>query len=378
MNTLMMMTSDIALKVDPEYRKICEKFLNDFDAFTEAFSKAWFKLTHRDMGPKARYLGPDVPAQDFDWQDPIPAAEYEPADDNDIAALKEQIAGADLTTSELVSVAWASASTYRNSDKRGGADGARIALAPQKDWEVNNPAQVEKVIGVLSAIKRAFDTGRKKVSLADLVVLGGCVAVEQAAASAGVDLKVPFVVGRRDTTQELTNVEQFNWLRPVSDGFRNYHEARVGYAVAPEQIFLDRAQLLSLSAPEWTALTGGLKVLNINFDGSEHGVFTSRPGVLSNDFFRILTSMEYEWKAQDDTEMFFDLVDRESGQAQYSASRCDLVFGANAQLRQIAEVYGSDDGHEQLVNDFVQAWHKVMMLDRFDVPEARREAVEAD
>jgi catalase-peroxidase len=377
-NTLMMMTSDIALKVDPECRKVCEKFLNDFDAFTEAFSKAWFKLTHRDMGPKARYLGPDVPAQDFDWQDPIPAAEYEQANDSDIAALKEQIVRAGLTTSELVSVAWASASTYRESDKRGGANGARIALAPQKDWEVNNPAQVAKVIAELSAIKRTFDTDAKKVSLADLVVLGGCVAVEQAAASAGADLKVPFVVGRRDTTQELTDVEQFNWLRPVSDGFRNYRDARVRDAVAPEQLFLDRAQLLSLSAPEWTALTGGLKVLDINFDGSEHGVFTRRPGVLSNDFFRVLTSMDYEWKPQDDTEMLFDLLDRESGQTQFSASRCDLVFGANAQLRQIAEVYASDDGNEQLVNDFVHAWHKVMMLDRFDVPEARREAVETD
>ncbi len=381
MNPLMMQTSDIALKVDPEYRKVCEKFLADFEYFTDAFSTAWFKLTHRDMGPKARYLGPDVPPQDYMWQDPIPAADHDQVGDADLVALKEQIAATDLDVADLVSVAWAAASTYRDSDKRGGANGGRIALAPQKDWQVNDPARVEKVIGKLREIKEGFDgssnNGSKKVSLADLVVLAGCVGVEQAASAAGVDVIVPFVAGRRDTTQELTDVEQFNWLRPVSDGFRNYHDPNLGYAVAPEHIFLDKAHLLTLTAPEWTALAGGLKVLDVNSDGSTHGLFTDRPGVLTNDFFRVLTSMDFEWKPRDDAEMLFDVNDRASGETKYTATRCDLVFGANAQLRQVAEVYASDDGNEQLVHDFVHAWHKVMMLDRYDMPEARRAAVSA-
>ena len=379
MNDLMMMTSDIALKVDPEYRKVCEKFLNDFDAFTEAFSTAWFKLTHRDMGPKSRYLGPEVPEQDYDWQDPIPDADYRQIEDADVISLKERIASSGLEVSELVSVAWAAASTYRNSDKRGGANGGRIALAPQKDWQVNNPARVAKVTSKLQEIKDGFDAdaahGDKKVSLADLVVLAGCVGVEQAAKAAGVDVTVPFVAGRVDTTQELTDVEQFNWLRPVSDGFRNYHNENLGYSVAPEQLFLDRAQLMSLTAPEWTALAGGLKVLDVNFDGSRHGVFTDRPGVLTNDFFQVLCSMDFEWVPQDESETMFTLADRSTGEPRYTATRCDLVFGANAQLRQVAEVYGADDGQDQLVHDFVKAWHKVMMLDRHDVPEARRAAV---
>lgn len=375
MHTLMMMTSDIALKVDPDYRAICEKFLDDFDAFTEAFSKAWFKLTHRDMGPKSRYLGPDVPDEDFDWQDPIPPAGYQQIDPSDIASLRDRIAATDLAVGDLVSVAWAAASTYRDSDKRGGANGARIALAPQKDWTVNDPARVAEVIAVLREIKSGFDTVAKRVSLADLVVLAGCVGVEVAAANAGLDISVPFVAGRRDTTQELTDVEQFDWLRPVSDGFRNYHDENLGYEVAPEHIFLDRAHLLCLNSVEWTALAGGLKVLDVNHDGSEYGVFTERPGALTNDFFRVLTSMDYEWVPRHADQMLFDLNDRDSGETKYAATRCDLVFGANAQLRQVAEVYGADDGHEKLVADFVAAWHKVMMLDRFDVPDARHAAL---
>ncbi len=379
MNTLMMMTSDIALKEDPAYRAVCEKFLADFDAFTDAFSKAWFKLTHRDMGSKSRYLGPEVPEQDFDWQDPIPAADYEQVDAADISSLRARISATELTVSELVSVAWAAASTYRDSDKRGGANGGRVALAPQKDWQVNDPARVAKVISALQEIKAGFDSGAEsgatRVSLADLVVLAGCVGVEKAAEASGVDVTVPFVAGRVDTTQELTDVEQFDWLRPVSDGFRNYHNENLGYAVAPEQIFLDRAHLLSLTVPEWTALAGGLKVLDVNFDGSKHGLFTDRPGALTNDFFRVLCSMEYEWVPRDDTEMLFDIDDRDGGRTRFTATRCDLVFGANAELRQVAEVYGSDDGHAQLVHDFVKAWHKVMMLDRYDVPEARHAAV---
>ena len=379
MNTLMMMTSDIALKEDPAYRAICERFLNDFDAFTVAFSKAWFKLTHRDMGPKSRYLGPEVPEEDFDWQDPLPDVDHDRVDDGDVVALKSEIAGTGLSVAELVSVAWAAASTYRDSDKRGGANGARIALAPQKDWTVNDPERVAKVIGVLREVKTRFDSssesGSTQVSLADLVVLAGCVGVEQAARDAGVDVTVPFVAGRVDTTQELTDVEQFDWLRPVSDGFRNYHNSAVGFAVSPEEIFLDRAQLLSLTAPEWTALAGGLRVLGVGFDGSQHGLFTDRPGVLTNDFFRVLTSMEYEWVPQSDDEMLFDIDDRNSGETRWTATRCDLVFGANAELRQVSEVYAADDGHEQLVHDFVRAWHKVMMLDRYDVPDARHAAV---
>ncbi len=375
MNTLMMQTSDIALKVDPEYRKVCEKFLADFDAFTEAFSTAWFKLTHRDMGPKSRYLGPDVPEQDFMWQDPIPAADYEQVDDADISTLKDRISSTDLGVGDLVSVAWAAASTYRDSDKRGGADGGRIALAPQKDWQVNDPERVAKVLAELTAIKSDFDTDTKQVSLADLVVLAGCVGVEQAATAAGVDVSVPFVAGRRDTTQELTDEEQFEWLRPVADGFRNHEDDGVHMAVPPEQIFLDRAHLLTLTAPEWTVLAGGLKVLDVNPTGRSTVVFTDRPAVLTNDFFRALTSMDYEWVPKDDSEMLFDLDDRSTGQSRFTATRCDLVFGANAQLRQLAEVYASSDGQERLVHDFVQAWHKVMMLDRYDVPDARRDAV---
>lgn len=375
MNTLMMMTSDIALKVDPKYRTICEGFLADFQDFTDAFSKAWFKLTHRDMGPKTRYLGPEVPSQDFAWQDPIPDADYEQVSVDDVASLKEAIEATELNVAQLVGVAWAAASTYRDSDKRGGADGGRIALAPQKDWIVNDPQTVQKVVAELLRIKVSFDEATKKVSLADLVVLAGCVGVERAARATGIDAAVPFVAGRRDTTQELTDVEQFEWLRPVSDGFRNYHNEHVGFRVAPEHLFLDRANLLTLTAPEWTVLSGGLKVLGVNFDGSSHGVFTERPGQLTNDFFRVLTSMDHEWVPQSDDELLFELRHRSTNATAFTATRCDLVFGANAGLRQISEVYAADDGHEKLVDDFVAAWHKVMMLDRFDVPAAREAAV---
>jgi catalase-peroxidase len=367
---LMMMTSDIALKEDPAYRKICERFLADFDYFADAFARAWFKLTHRDMGPKNRYLGPEVPVVNLIWQDPVPVRDYDVVDHNDVASLKTRILNSGLTVSELVGVAWGAASSHRVSDKRGGADGARIRLAPMKDWEVNNPAEIAKVVAAMESVKSDFDggqSGNKKVSLADLIVLGGCAAVEKAAKDAGVAITVPFTPGRTDASDEQTDVQQFSWLRPMADGFRNFRDELPRYNVPPEQIFLDRAGLLSLTAPEWTALTGGLRVLDINTGGSKDGVFTDRPGVLSNDFFANLTSMDYRWHKADEDGMSFELRDRESDAVKYTATRCDLVFGANSQLRQISEVYASDDGHEKFVRDFVKAWHKVMMLDRFDV-----------
>ncbi|QFT62299.1 catalase/peroxidase HPI [Roseivivax sp. THAF30] len=366
---LMMMTSDIALKEDPEYRKICEKFLNDFDYFSDAFARAWYKLTHRDMGPKVRYLGPEVAEEDLPWQDPIPALDHEVVDASDIADLKAKILGTGLGVPALVSAAWASASNYRDSDKRGGANGARVMLWPQKDWEVNRPAELAEVIAALEKIQTEFNaaqTGGKRVSMADLIVLGGAAAVEKAAKDAGHDVEVPFTPGRMDASQEWTD-ETFQWLQPVSDGFRNYHRTDIGYDISPEQIFLDRAALLTLTAPEWTALAGGLKVLDQNWDGSKHGLFTDRPGVLSNDFFDVLTSMDYEWVPQDESEMLFDIKTREGGETAFTATRCDLVFGSNSQLRQIAEVYGASDGEARLVKDFVAAWSKVMMLDRYDV-----------
>ncbi|WP_034887478.1 catalase/peroxidase HPI [Gillisia sp. Hel_I_29] len=370
MNDLMMMTSDIALKVDPEYNKVCEKFLNDFDYFTDAFSKAWYKLTHRDMGPKDRYLGPEVPEQDMMWQDPIPKRDYDLIEDVDIADLKNKILASGLSISALVSAAWSSASVYRHSDKRGGANGARIALEPQNNWDLNRPQELNQVLGKLKEIQSDFNNaqaGNKKVSLADLVVLGGCVAIGKAAKDAGMDVGVPFTPGRLDTTQELTDVESFDWLKPVSDGFKNYHNSNIGYRVQPERIFLDRAQLLTLNAPEWTVLVGGLRVLDQNFDHSKHGVFTERPGQLSNDFFKVLTSMDYEWVPQGEDSMLFNINDRDSGVTKYTATRCDLIFGSNSQLRNIAEVYGADDGQERFVKDFIAAWDKVMMLDRYDI-----------
>jgi catalase-peroxidase len=376
--TVMMMTSDLALKADPAYRKICEKFLEDFDYFADAFARAWYKLTHRDMGPVDRYIGPEVPNTTLLWQDPIPRLDHELVDQADVAHLTKKILDSGLSVSALVSAAWASASTYRDSDMRGGANGARVRLEPQKNWEVNNPQQLAKTLDTLERIQTEFNksqSGGKKISLADLIVLAGCAAVEKAAKDAGVDVAVPFVPGRMDTSQEWTDKESMEWLKPVVDGFRNYRNDKVKYKVAPEHMFLDKAQLLALTAPQWTALAGGLKVLGVNYDGSKHGMFTDKPGVLTNDFFRVLTSMDYEWKPQDKQELLFDISDRKTGQTRYTATRCDLVFGSNAQLRQVAEVYAASDGHKRFVHDFVKAWHKVMMLDRFDVPKARAEAM---
>ena len=369
-HNLMMMTSDIALKVDPAYREICQRYLNDFENFSDAFSRAWYKLTHRDLGPKTRYLGPEVAAEDLPWQDPIPALDHDVVDAADISVLKTKILASGLPVSALVSAAWASASIHRDSDKRGGANGARIRLAPQKDFEINRPQELSQVLSTLEQIQSEFNgvqSGDKKISMADLIVLGGCAAVERAAQDAGVNVSVPFTPGRMDTTQDLTDVESFEWLQPVSDGFRNYHNDAVGYNVKPERIFLDRAQLLTLTAPEWTVLVGGLRALDQNWDHSKHGIFTDRLGVLTNDFFRVLTSMDYEWKPADENEMTFSIDDRKTGETKFTATRCDLIFGSNAELRQVAEVYGADDGHERMVKDFVAVWDKVMMLDRFDV-----------
>jgi catalase-peroxidase len=372
MNALMMMTTDIALKVDPEYRKVCEKFLNDFDAFTQAFSKAWYKLTHRDMGPRERYLGPEKRNEnDLLWQDPIPLADYQVVDAADIAALKKSILATGVSVSDLVFTAFSAAVTHRHSDKRGGANGGRLALAPQKDWAVNR--RTVPVIEALRKVQEEFNgsqSGGKKVSLADLIVLGGCAALEKAAADAGVPTEVPFTPGRRDTTQELTDIEMFTWLKPVADGFRNYLDRNfkeISQGVAPEEMFLDKAQLLSLTAPEWVALTGGLRAMNVNHDNSPYGIFTDRVGVLTNDFFKVLTSTEYEWKKADATGMTFSLDHRETGESRYVATRADLVFGSNSQLRAVAEVYAGSDGHSRFVKAFIKAWNKVMMLDRYDV-----------
>ncbi|MGB6301232.1 MAG: catalase/peroxidase HPI [Rivularia sp. (in: cyanobacteria)] len=369
-HSLMMMTSDVALKEDSAYHQVCQRFLNDFSYFSDTFARAWYKLTHRDMGPKVRYLGPEVPEEDLSWQDPIPQLDHDVVNDADISSLKNKILASGLSVSALVSAAWASASNYRDSDKRGGANGARVRLAPQKDWEVNRPQELSQVLSTLEQIQAEFNgtqSGNKKISMADLIVLGGCAAVEKAAKDAGIDTSVPFTPGRMDTTQELTDVESFEWLKPVSDGFRNYHNEAVGYKVKAERIFLDRAQLLTLTAPEWTVLVGGLRALDQNWDNSKNGIFTDKPGVLTNDFFRVLTSMDYEWKPIDNREMLFNICDRETGETKFTATRCDLIFGSNAELRQVAEVYGADDGKERMVKDFVAAWNKVMMLDRFDV-----------
>ena len=372
MHPLMMMTSDIALKTDPEYRKVCEKFLNDFDAFTQAFSKAWYKLTHRDMGPRERYLGPEKRLENgLLWQDPIPPRDYDIVSEADIAELKQLIMATGISSSDLVFTAFSAAATYRNSDKRGGANGGRLALAPQNSWTVNK--RTVPVVSALRRIQEEFNgkqTAGVKVSLADLIVLGGCAAVEQAASDAGAPVSVPFTPGRRDTTQELTDIEMTNWLKPVADGFRNYIDdqfAEISRGVAPEDVFLDKVQLLALTAPEWVALVGGLRVMGGNYDGSAHGIFTDRVGVLTNDFFTVLTSMDYEWKKEDEAGMTFSLDDRATGETRFKAMRSDLLFGSNSQLRAVAEVYASSDGHARFVRDFVQVWDKVMMLDRFDV-----------
>jgi catalase-peroxidase len=363
-----MLTTDLSLRFDPVYAKIARRFLEHHDEFADAFAKAWFKLTHRDMGPRARYLGPEVPKEEFIWQDPIPAVDHPLVDAQDIAALKAKILASGLTTAELVYTAWSAASTFRGSDKRGGANGARIRLAPQKFWEVNQPAQLGKVLGALEKIQADFNrtaSGGKKVSLADLIVLGGCAAVEQAAKQASYAVAVPFSPGRMDATQEQTDVESFAVLEPVADGFRNY--VKGNFSLPAEYLLVDKAQLLTLTAPEMTVLVGGLRVLGANFGGSPHGVFTQRPGALTNDFFVNLLDMGTEWKRTDEQGTQFEGRDRKTGQLKWTATRVDLIFGADSRLRALCEVYGASDGGEKFVKDFVAAWAKVMNLDRFDL-----------
>ena len=363
-----MLTTDLALRFDPAYEKISRRFLANPAQFADAFARAWFKLTHRDMGPRARYLGPEVPAEVLIWQDPIPEVNHPLIDAPDIASLKGRILASGLSVGELVSTAWASASTFRGSDKRGGANGARIRLAPQKFWAVNQPAQLGKVLDTLEGIQKAFNnaaTGGKKVSLADLIVLAGCAGIEKAAKNAGHDVTVPFTPGRMDTTQEQTDVESFGFLEPIADGFRNYLKGR--YSIASEALLIDKAQLLTLTAPELTALVGGLRVLKTNFGGTPHGVFTRRPEALTNDFFVSLLDLGTEWKPlSNDTEVF-EGRDRKTGAVKWTATRVDLVFGSSSQLRALAEVYGSADAEQKFIHDFIAAWTKVMNLDRYDL-----------
>jgi len=359
-----MLTSDLALKLDSNYAPISKRFHEHPDQLADAFARAWFKLTHRDMGPRARYLGPEVPAEELIWQDPVPPAD-EAIYAGDIDALKEKILASGLSVSQLVATAWASASTFRGSDKRGGANGARIRLAPQKDWEVNEPTQLATVLATLEEIQKAFNAGGKKVSLADLIVLGGCAAVEKAAKDAGRDVKVPFTPGRSDASQAQTDVESFEVMEPAADGFRNYLKKE--YSVSAEELLVDRAQLLTLTAPELTVLIGGLRVLNANFGQSQHGVFTKRPGALTNDFFVNIIDMGTAWKPVSDAKDVFEGRDRATGELKWTGARVDLVFGSNSQLRALAEVYASDDSQDKFVHDFVAAWTKVMNLDRFDV-----------
>jgi catalase-peroxidase len=360
-----MLTTDLALRVDPAYEKISRRFLDNPDQFADAFAKAWYKLTHRDMGPITRYLGSEVSKEEMIWQDPIPAVTYKLIDDKDIAALKSKILASDLSVSQLVSTAWASASTFRGSDKRGGANGARIRLAPQKDWESNNPAQLAKVLKTLEAIQKEFNKGGKQVSIADLIVLGGCAGIEKAAKNAGHSVSVPFTAGRGDASQEQTDVESIAVLEPAADGFRNYCKAK--HKASAEDMLIDRAQLLTLTAPEMTALVGGLRVLNTNFDNSKHGVFTNKAESLTNDFFVNLLDLTTTWKATTESQNLFEGSDRKSGKAKWTGTRVDLIFGSNSELRAIAEVYGSTDSKEKFVKDFVAAWVKVMNLDRFDL-----------
>jgi catalase-peroxidase len=367
-----MLTTDLALRFDPAYEKISRRFMENPDQFADAFARAWFKLTHRDMGPRARHLGPEVPAEELIWQDPIPAVDHELIDAQDIASLKAKILASGLSVSELVSTAWASAATFRGSDKRGGANGARIRLAPQKDWEVNQPAQLAKVLKTLEGIQTAFNSaqsGGKKVSLADLIVLAGCAGVEQAAKNAGHNVTVPFTPGRMDASQEQTDVPSFAVLEPVADGFRNYQKTR--YAVSAEELLVDRAQLLTLTAPEMTVLIGGMRVLNANFKGSKHGVFTKRPEALTNHFFVNLLDMSTAWKSTTKDNDVFEGCDRATGERKWTGTRVDLIFGSNSQLRALAEVYGCSDSQEKFLHDFVAAWNKVMNLDRFDLTRPR-------
>lgn len=364
-HTPVMLTTDLALRFDPVYEKISRRFLDNPDHFADAFARAWFKLTHRDMGPRSRYLGKEVPAEELIWQDPVPAVTHQLIDGNDIAALKSKILASGLTVAELVSAAWASASTFRGSDKRGGANGARIRLAPQKYWVANNPAQLAKVLEVLENIQKEFNNGSKQVSLADLIVLAGCAAVEKAAKNAGYDVKVPFTPGRTDASQQQTDVESFAVLEPVADGFRNYLKSRS--AATAEELLVDKAQLLTLTAPEMTALVGGMRVLNTNFDNSAHGVFTKTPEVLTNDFFVNLLDLNTIWKETSDSQQLFEGRDRKTGEVKWTATRADLIFGSNSELRALAEVYACEDAKDKFVQDFIGAWNKVMNLDRFDL-----------
>ncbi|MDO1512911.1 catalase/peroxidase HPI [Maribacter confluentis] len=363
-----MLVTDMSLRMDPEYEKISRHFLENPKEFEDAYARAWFKLTHRDMGPKERYLGPEVPQEELLWQDPVPSVDFELINDSDIAELKKSILSSGLSTSELVATAWASASTYRDSDKRGGANGGRIRLAPQKDWKVNNPAQLTKVVQTLERIQKEFNdkqSGNKKVSFADLVVLAGTAAVENAARLAGFETEVAFAPGRTDATQEMTDVEAFEALEPIADGFRNFTKQK--YSVNAEELLVDRANLLTLTAPEMTVLVGGLRVLGTNYDGSNHGVFTNNPGVLTNDFFVNLLDMGTTWKATTEDDTIFEGSDRKTGNVKWTATRADLIFGSNSELRALAEVYGTEDAKQKFVRDFTRTWTKIMNLDRFDI-----------
>jgi catalase-peroxidase len=366
--TTIMTTADMALRMDPIYRQISKRFHENPKEFADAFAHTWFKLTHRDMGPRSRYLGTEVPKEEFIWQDPVPAVDHELINAQDIADLKGKILASGLSISEMVSTAWASASTFRGSDKRGGANGARIRLAPQKDWEVNQPVQLKTVLQTIEGIQKEFNStqsGEKMVSLADLIVLGGCAGVEQAAKNAGHDITVPFIPGRTDASQEQTDVESFAVLEPAADGFRNYLKTK--YAVSAEELLIDRAQLLTLTAPEMTVLIGGMRVLNVNFEQSQHGVFTKQPEKLTNDFFVNLFDMRTTWKATSEDEDVFEGRDRATGKLKWTGTRVDLIFGSNSQLRALAEVYGCKDSEEKFLHDFVAVWNKVMNLDRFDL-----------
>lgn len=362
-----MLTTDLALKEDPIYEPISRHFFENPDEFADAFARAWYKLTHRDMGPIARYLGAEVPEEELIWQDPIPAVTHELVNDNDIASLKDKILASGLSVSQLVTTAWASASTFRGSDKRGGANGARIRLAPQKDWEVNNPAQLAKVLNTFEDIQKEFNIAKpgSMVSLADLIVLGGCAGIEKAAKNAGQDVKVPFTPGRADASQEQTDIESFAVLEPAADGFRNYYKPK--HTASAEEMLVDRSQLLTLTAPEMTVLLGGMRVLNTNYDQSQHGVFTKRPEALTNDFFLNLLDLGTTWKATSDSQDVFEGSDRKTGEHKWTGTRADLIFGSNSELRALAEVYGSEDSKEKFVKDFVAAWTRVMNLDRFDL-----------
>jgi len=360
-----MLTTDLSLRLDPEYEKISRRFLENPGQFADAFARAWFKLTHRDMGPLSRYLGPDVPQEKLLWQDPIPELDHTLIEENDINQIKEKIQNSGLSISQLVGTAWASASTFRSSDKRGGANGARIRLAPQKDWEVNNPAQLKQVLDKLESIQKEFETAGKKVSLADIIVLGGSVGIEKAVKQAGFTIKVPFAPGRMDASAEQTDVESFGYLEPKADGFRNFKKTKS--SISTEELLIDKANLLSLTPPELTVLLGGLRVLDINTDGSKNGVFTHRPGQLTNDFFINLLDMNTQWQAVSNDKELYSGNDRNTGQPKWIGTRADLVFGSNAELRAIAEVYASEDAKEKFINDFVKTWSKVMNLDRFDL-----------